>query len=172
MTAWVEFQPRAILTVLERHRVEYVVIGGIAAVLRGAPFVTGDLDISPNRELGNLNRLAAALIELDATPTIADPPAELGTQLDGATIAGFASLSLDTPFGQLDLVLLPDGTRGFDDLNRSATNIEIEIGLTVSVAALADVVRSKAAAGRAKDHAQLPLLRQTLEQIRRLERES
>ena len=172
MTARVKFQPWPILAALERHEVLYIVIGGIAAVLRGAPFVTGDLDISPSREPENLNRLAAALTDLGATPRIPDAPIDVEIPLHGAMIAGFAILSLDTPFGQLDLVLLPQGTRGFEDLERAATRIEIEEGLTVAVAALADVVRSKAAAGREKDHAQLPLLRETLEQIRRRERDS
>ncbi|MBA2385139.1 MAG: hypothetical protein H0V68_10830 [Actinobacteria bacterium] len=148
---------------------EYVVIGGIAAVVRGVPFITRDLDVSPRRDLDNLDRLAAALVELGATPKIADAPTEIAIPLDGAMIANFANLSLDTPHGQLDLVLLPDGTRGYDDLIRSATRIEVDTGLTVAVADLADVVRSKAAAGRAKDHAQLPILRETLEQSRRLE---
>ena len=166
MTTWVDFQPWPILAALEKHEVRYVVIGGIAAVLRGAPFVTGDLDVSPQREQANLDRLAAALVELDARPRIADAPPELSIPLDGAMIARFANLSLDTPFGQLDLVLLPDGTRGYDDLIRSASRLEVEAGLSVPVAALADVIRSKAAAGREKDNAQLPLLRTTLEQTR------
>lgn len=157
------------LAALEEHGVKYVVIGGIAAVLRGAPFVTGDLDVSPQRDPENLDRLAAALSDLGATPRIADAPPDVEIPLDGAMIAGFASLSLDTPFGQLDLVLLPDGTRGFEDLERSATPIEIETGLVVSVASLADVVRSKQAAGRPKDQAQLPMLRETLEQSLRRE---
>lgn len=162
-----DFQPWPILAALERHDVAYVVIGGIAAVVRGAPFVTRDLDVSPRRDRENLDRLAEALIELGAEPRIAGRPADVDVPLDGAMIAGFANLSLETPFGQLDLVLLPDGTRGYDDLIRSASRIEVDPGLTVVVAALADVVRSKAAAGREKDHAQLPMLRATLEQTER-----
>lgn len=164
-----DFEPWPILAALERHGVEYVVIGGIAAVVRGVPFVTRDLDVSPRRDRDNLDRLAAALGELGATPRIADAPVDIEVPLDGAMIASFSNLSLETPHGQLDLVLLPDGTRGYDDLIRAATRIEVETGLNVVVAALADVVRSKAAAGRAKDQAQLPILRETLEQSRRLE---
>lgn len=169
MTKQPDFQPWPMLAVLERHRVEYVVIGGVAAVLRGAPFVTGDLDVTPSREPENLGRLAAALVELDAKPRRENAPAEITIPLDGARIAGFANLSLDTAFGKLDLVLSPAGTRGFEDLNRSASRVEATAGLSVPVAALADVVRSKQAAGREKDNAQLPLLRRTLEQTRRLE---
>ncbi|MGI9112815.1 MAG: hypothetical protein ACR2GT_11595 [Gaiellaceae bacterium] len=162
-----DFEPWPILAALELHGVEYVVIGGIAAVIRGVPFVTRDLDVSPRRDRDNLDRLAAALLELEATPKIVGRPNGLDVPLEGAMIAGFANLSLDTPHGQLDLVLLPDGTRGYDDLVRSATRIEVDASLSVLVAALADVIRSKAAAGRPKDQAQLPILRETLEQSRR-----
>jgi hypothetical protein len=55
-----------LLRVLARHEVEYMVIGGVAAVLAGAPVTTLDLDILYSREPGNLDRLLAALSELDA----------------------------------------------------------------------------------------------------------
>lgn len=158
------------LEALERHGVRYVVIGGLAAQLRGAPIVTYDLDVSPARDRDNLDRLAAALADLGGMPRIAGAPTDLEIPLDGAMLAGFQSLSLDTPHGQIDLVLLPDGTTGYDDLVRSATRVRVSAELEVSVADLADVVRSKAAAGRAKDHAQLPILREALEQSRRLGR--
>lgn len=155
------------LEALERHGVRYVVIGGIAAQLRGAPIVTQDLDVTPARDKENLDRLAGALSDLRGVPRIADAPESLDIPLDGTMLAGFQNLSLDTQHGQIDLVLLPDGTRGYDDLVRAATRLRVAEALEVWVADLADVVRSKAAAGRAKDHAQLPALRETLEQIRR-----
>lgn len=164
-----ELDPLPMLEALERHGVRYVVIGGLAAQLRGAPIVTYDLDVSPARDRENLDRLAAALSGLSGRPRIADAPAGLEVPLDGAMLAGFQNLSFDTPFGQIDLVLLPDGTRGYEDLVRAATRLRVSEDLEVPVAQLADVVRSKAAAGRAKDHAQLPILREALEQSRRLE---
>lgn len=163
-----EFDPFSILTVLERHQVRYVVVGGIAAQIAGAPLNTRDLDITPARDRENLVRLAEALDELGAQVLLEDAPPGVGISLDADTIAGFASLATSTPHGRLDLVLLPTGTRGYDDLARAATDERIsDDGLIVSVASLADVVRSKASAARAKDVAQLPLLRETLEQIRR-----
>jgi len=62
-------------------------------------------------------------------------------------------------------MLLPAGTRGYDDLRTGARQERIA-GVTVAVAALADVIRSKEAANREKDNMQLPILRRTLEQIR------
>jgi len=54
------------LETLARHGVEFVVVGGVAAVLNGAPISTFDLDIVHARAPANLDRLLAALTELDA----------------------------------------------------------------------------------------------------------
>jgi hypothetical protein len=62
-------------------------------------------------------------------------------------------------------MFMPAGTRGYDDLRRRARQMRIA-GVTVTVAALADVIRSKEATNREKDNMQLPILRKTLEQIR------
>lgn len=74
--------------------------------------------------------------------------------------------TLTTSVGDLDLCFVPAGTRGYDDLRREASRQRLGTGLSVPVASLRDVIRSKEAAGRDKDLAQLPLLRRTLEQIR------
>ncbi len=60
------FDPEAILAELKRHRVDFVVIGAYAAVTQGWPEPTGDIDITPGRDVRNLQRLAVALQALDA----------------------------------------------------------------------------------------------------------
>jgi hypothetical protein len=62
----------------------------------------------------------------------------------------------------VDIWLLPDGTGGYVDLVRDATREPLTETLTVSVASLADVIRSKEAAGRNKDLLVLPALREVL----------
>jgi hypothetical protein len=57
--------PRLFAT-LHRHKVLYVLIGGLAAVYHGSPFPTEDADITPDTDRTNLTRLAAALRELNA----------------------------------------------------------------------------------------------------------
>jgi hypothetical protein len=74
--------------------------------------------------------------------------------------------TLTTSSGDLDICFTPSGTRGYRDLRREALRVRVGPGVSVSVASLRDVIRSKEAAGRDKDLAQLPLLRRTLEQIR------
>ena len=64
-----------LFTCLDRHGVQYVLIGGLAAVLHGSPLPTLDADICPARTPENLVRLAAALREIDARLRTSDTPA-------------------------------------------------------------------------------------------------
>ena len=170
MTELVPYRPDEILAVLERHQVLYVVIGGLAAELRGSPYVTRDVDVTPARTRENFTRLAAALRELDAKLRIPDIEEPLAIRLDERTFGQGATWNFVTKHGFLDIALLPDGTRGYDDLRRSATQEQITDTVTIFVAALADVIRSKEAAGREKDRAVLPILRQVLERSRKKDR--
>lgn len=67
-----------------------------------------------------------------------------------------------TRVGDLDLSFVPTGTGGYEDLRRDSLVVDLR-GVTVRVASLADVVRSKEAAGRPKDLLALPTLRRLLE---------
>jgi hypothetical protein len=172
MTEMVPYRPDEILEVLERHRVLYVVIGGLAAELRGSPYVTRDVDVTPARTRENLTRLAAALRELDAKLRIPDREEPLEVPLDERSVEQGTSWTYVTKHGYLDIALLPDGTRGYGDLRRSATKERLTDTVAIFVAALADVIRSKEAAGREKDRAVLPILRQVLERSRQKERDN
>jgi hypothetical protein len=166
------YQPDLMLEVLERHHVLYIVIGGFAAELRGSPYATRDVDVTPARTRGNLGRLATALTELEAKLRVPDLENPLEILLDDRTFDQGMTWTFVTKFGFLDIALLPDGTRGYDDLKRDATWEQLTDALAVSVASLADVIRSKEAAGREKDRAVLPILRQVLERSRSNCRES
>lgn len=160
------YQPDTMLEVLERHGVLYIVIGGLAAELRGSPYVTRDVEATPARSRDNLGRLSKALQELDAKLRVPDLEYPLEIKLDERTFDQGTTWTFVTKFGYLDIVLLPDGTRGYEDLKRDATTEQLTDALAISVASLADVIRSKEAAGREKDRAVLPILRQVLERSR------
>lgn len=157
------FAPERILASLSRHGVEFVLIGGVAAALNGSPLATVDVDVTPRRTRDNLARLSAALDELGARIRTADAPEGLPFAHDRTSLAGAEICSLTTSAGDLDVTFVPAGTRGFSDLMHDAVAIELEGG-PVYVASLADIVRSKEAAGRDKDRAALPVLRRLLEE--------
>jgi hypothetical protein len=158
-----EFQPEKILDALERHGVEFVVIGGLAAALQGSPFVTTDIDVAPRRARKNLERLSTALKELEARIRTEAVPEGLPFDHDANSLGALSLLNLTTRFGDLDISTEPLGTAGYEDLVRDAKPFEVG-GVRVLVASLADVIRSKEAAGREKDRLVLPTLRRLLEE--------
>lgn len=150
------------LDVLDRHRVEYVVIGGFAIELHDVAISpTRDIDITPAGTTANLKRLAAALTELEARFRIPDGPPK-GVEVPGgitaAWLASMVTLALVTDSGPLDVSLIPDGTTGYADLLQGRVELPFEDRM-VRVASLEDVIRSKEAAGREKDIRVLPALR-------------
>ncbi|HXV60617.1 MAG TPA: hypothetical protein VEK15_07985 [Vicinamibacteria bacterium] len=153
-----------IFACLDRHKVSYVLIGGLAAVLHGSPLPTVDVDICPSKGGSNLGRLAAALEELDARIRTPDVVGGVKFPHDAAFLANVALLNLVTRYGDLDLSFEPAGTEGFTDLARGAVDVRIR-GIVVKVAALQDVIRSKEAANRPKDQRTLPVLRLLLDEI-------
>jgi hypothetical protein len=159
------FQPEEMIRALQRHRVEYVLIGGLAATLHGSPLRTGDGHICPARDRENLVRLAAALIDMEARISAPDAPAGLPFACDAQFLRGVALLNLTTKYGDLDISFEPAGFAGYAELRTNSTEYDLE-GLIVPVAALTDIIRSKEAAGRAKDRAALPTLMALLDEIR------
>lgn len=153
----VEFDAPAILTVLDHHHVDYVIVGGYAAQLHGATRPTTDIDVTPSTTPDNLDRLARALRDLRAGIRVDDLPDGLPFDTSAEALRGVRMLNLRTPHGDLDIAFTPEGTSGYDDLSRSAER-RIVGGIEIQLASLQDIIRSKEAAGRAKDFVALPEL--------------
>lgn len=158
--------PTRAIDALRRHDVRFIVVGAVAAIAQGYPLTTGDTDVTPQRDPENYERLAAALIELNAT--LRTPTGSVEFPIEAGFLADVDAWTLDTDAGALDLVFVPAGTRGYDDLRRDA--IELDLGVPVLVASLRDLIRMKEASNRPKDVAQLPALRATLERVRERQR--
>jgi hypothetical protein len=154
-----------VLEVLHRNKVAYILIGGLAAVYHGSPFLTEDADITPEMDRQNLEKLAAALRELNARIRTDSELSGLPFRCDGEAPAAARTWNLTTDAGDLDVTFKPSGTRGYRDLRRDATQAQL-YGVSVRIASLSDVIRSKQAANRPKDQRMLPTLRQILAQRR------
>jgi hypothetical protein len=150
------FDPVAALATLERHGVEFVVIGGVAARLWGSPTMTNDVDICYSREPVNLERLATALRELQARLRGVDE--DVPFQLDARTLANGQNFTFTTNLGPLDVFALPAGIGGFRDLAVNAASFDLGEGLVVKVCDLDDLIRMKRAAGRPKDRIEVEVL--------------
>jgi hypothetical protein len=156
-----EFRPQEILAALERHGVRYVLVGGLAAVLHGSAHLTTDVDVVPEDGRENLARLSRALHELDARIRVSGEPNGVPFDHSAESLSRVRVWNLVTDLGDLDVNFVPSGTRGYRDLERDAEVMTVR-GIQVPVASLADVIRSKEAAGRARDRAVLPALRELL----------
>jgi hypothetical protein len=156
-----DFDPDRILSVLARHKVRFVVIGGFGAVLHGSPFATADVDITPDSTADNMQRLSEALTELGARVRTDAVPGGLPFSHDGTSLAAARVWNLTTDAGDLDISMEPAGTQGFPDLERDATVVVVH-RVRTRVASLADIIRSKQAANRPKDQRVLPTLREIL----------
>lgn len=152
--------PQAVFAVLDEHDVEYIVIGGIAALMHDSPYPTFDTDICPATSDGNLTRLAAALRTIRARVFTDDEPGGIAASFDARSLQNVEILNLVTDHGRLDIVLHPAGSSGYPDLRQDAVVVTVG-GIEVLVASLADVIRTKEAAGRADPS--LPVLRRLLE---------
>ena len=119
------FRPEEILKVLEKHGVTFVVIGGFAAIVHGSPENTSDVDITPEQSRENLDRLSAALDELNARIRTDAVEGGLPFSHSGDSLRGMTVLNMITDLGNLDMASLPAGTRGYEDLKRDARTMVI-----------------------------------------------
>lgn len=156
------FRPTDILLALADGGVRFVMIGGLAAAMRGSPVLTGDLDICYARDDENLERLASVLRDLGATLRGVDE--DVPFQLEAATLAAGDAFTFMTSCGALDCLATPSGTAGFDDLDADATSEDVD-GITVRVCSLDALERMKRAAGRPKDLIALEWIRATREEL-------
>jgi len=149
---WVAEQSPAyrgsILAVLARHRVRFVLIGGVAANVHGSATVTNDIDICYARDRENVGALVAALRDMEAG--LRGVPEGLPFILDEKTILNGVNFTFTTVYGPFDCLGEPSGVRGFDELFHNAIEVDLD-GWPVAVAALQDLIRMKLAAGRPKD---------------------
>jgi hypothetical protein len=146
----------------------YVVIGGAAAQARGWHELTDDLDVTPERSEGNLSRLAAAVEELDAGFRVDEQRYPDGFRppggVDARTFRNQICVTFATRHGNFDVVLLPDGTRGCEEIVWTATRERITgTHIVVPVASAEMILHSKATANRQKDRDTLARMREVLD---------
>lgn len=137
-----------ILRRLTERGVDFVVIGGIAAVLHGSARNTFDLDICFATDDANLAALGDVLTGLSARLKGVDE--DVPFVPDALTLRPVELLTLVTSLGELDVLSRPPGAPAYAELRRNADRYDLG-GFNVSVASIDDLVAMKRAAGRAKD---------------------
>jgi hypothetical protein len=149
-----------ILQLLERYGVEYVVVGGVAAVLQGAPVTTFDIDALFKVDAANADRLLAVLEALDARYR---ERADLRPTRDDLLAGGH--LLLMTNSGPFDVLGFIGNGKRYEDV--AADTATMAVGdLSVRVLEIAALIEEKKALGRDKDIAMVRLLEAVLRRRR------
>src|SRR5471030_420138 len=112
----------AVFQTLMSYRVDFIVVGGVSAVLRGVPISTFDLDVVHSTEPENLVRLLAALLDLDAFYRF-QPERRLRPNTTHLSSPGHQLLM--TKFGPLDLLGTIGKGRCYADLLRDSTELDL-----------------------------------------------
>lgn len=149
----------SILKVLSRYEVDFMIVGGVAAVLEGAPISTFDLDVMCRRNEKNNHRLLGALEELNARY---QDPAGRHLVPDAVKIKDFRFHRLVTDEGPLDILTEIDPGLKYEELVDDTVQHSVS-GMTVRALSLQRVIESKKSANRDKDRAVLPVLQRTLQ---------
>lgn len=137
-----------LLDALAGSRVDAVIVGGVALVLRGSSRVTLDLDVCYSRTRQNLRRLALALAPF--RPRLRGAPPELPFLWDERTLESGLNFTLTTDLGDIDILGEIPGIGGYAEAAAGAS--ELPIGdVRMLVMGLDALERAKRAAGRAKD---------------------
>ena len=158
-----EFQPKALLHTLLEHDVDFVVVGGLAAMSHGSAYPSFDVDVVYARDRANLERLAAALRSLGAT--LRGAPTDVPFQLDAKTLEAGGKFTFATPLGALHILDRPDGAPGYAELKANASEAAIEGG-PVLVASLDHMIAMKEATGRPQDKTVAAELRVISDELR------
>lgn len=146
-----------LLRELSRRDIEYVVVGGMAGVLHGAPVVTADVDIVHCRSDENVAKLLTLLTDLNATFRTDSR----GLKPNASHLQGHGHVLLVTTLGPLD-VLCEVSEENYETLIEDSVEMNLGEGLRCQVVNLAKLITLKESAGRQKDKLALPTLRATL----------
>lgn len=143
-----------IFAALDAHGVQYVVIGGLAVQVHGHVRTTNDVDLIPAPSRENLERLAAALNELDAR--VLNPGCE-DLPIDARMLPRATLWQMATRHGDVDVLHEAPGAAPFSELSERA--LAIKLGeWTIAIASKADLIRMKRASGRPVDVADIAAL--------------
>jgi len=153
-----------IIPPLVRAKVDFILIGGMAAILHGSARVTFDVDLLYSRTHENIERLAAALAPY--RPYLRDAPPNLPFSWDVKTIRGGLNFTLTTGLGDVDLFGEVAGGETYQDLVTHSFDVEA-FSVRFRCIDLATLIRIKEAAGRAKDREAVAELRVLLEETKK-----
>jgi hypothetical protein len=146
---------RRLFAALIEAKVDFVVIGGIALGLHGFVRATQDLDIVPDPDPANLDRLCRVL-EAEHATLLLNPSRRFGSR-EAWMVRRGRNVSISTPHGDLDVVRTLPGVPEYATLLADAERYDVD-GLTITVASHDRLTEMKQARGSAQDAADIEAL--------------
>ena len=150
----------ALLKGLSEAGIEFIVVGGLAAVAQGAPVTTFDLDIVHKQTDGNIRRLLTFLKSIDAYQRRPDEKIIIPTEKD---LTAKGHLLLNTRLGPLDILAFIEQGRGFKELLADAVEIQL-YGFKVYVLSLQTLIELKQDSKDPLKQYRLSIIRETIRQ--------
>ena len=151
--------PSGLLRVFTDAGIEFIVVGGVAAVLNGAAVNTFDTDMVHARDPENIGRILSVLETINGIFRM-QPDRRL--RPNASHLAGRGHLNLVTTMGPLDLLCTIGRGLAFEDLLPHTTSMELGGGAAVKVLNLETLIGLKEELNGDKDRIALPFLRQAL----------
>lgn len=148
-----------IISTLADGDVDFIVIGGLAAIAMGAARATYDVDVVYSRSPENIKRLCHALKEVK--PYLRGAPPGLPFQFDQVTVSNGLNFTLTTTLGDLDLLGEVAGGGSYDKLLAHTAEV-VMYGKRLRCVKLETLIQLKLAAGRPKDFDAIAELRMLL----------
>lgn len=128
--------------------VDFVLVGGMAAVAHGSSLITKDVDVYTPLVEPNLSKIVEALRDLD--PRYRFRPDKLRMPLEPERLHGFRMLNLVTELGAIDLMAEVSGVAPFEEIVAKSWTSDLG-GVVVRIIDLESLISAKRSAGRPKD---------------------
>ncbi|WP_319407569.1 hypothetical protein [uncultured Desulfosarcina sp.] len=154
----------AVLEGLIKAEIKFILVGGLAAVVQGAPVTTMDVDIVHQRSSENIAKLLLFLKSIDAVHRRPDDKIIEPTEQD---ISGDGHALYSTRFGPLDVLAVIEQGKTYDNLLDYTVDVKFR-GHSIKVLDLEMIIELKRTSKNSKDKQQLPVLEETLRQLREM----
>ncbi len=133
---------------LAKAQIDFVIVGGYAAIIHGCNYVTQDIDICCVFNSDSLLSLQDALTDLHSVHRMT--PNRLPLRLTPENVDQFKNLYLDTDLGRLDCLSAIDGLGDFTRVKKASELIEVE-GMQLYVLSIDALLQTKRAMNRPRD---------------------
>ncbi|MBN1932080.1 MAG: hypothetical protein JW786_10790 [Desulfobacterales bacterium] len=151
----------AVLEGLIKADIKFILVGGLAAVVQGAPITTMDVDIVHKRSSENIVKLIRFLKSIGAFYRRPDDKVIQPTEQD---ISGKGHALFTTRLGPLDVLSVIEEGKTYNDLLKYTVDVNFR-GYTLKVLDLKMIIELKKASNDPKDKQRLPVLEETLRQL-------